>query len=137
VLDDVLFSTDFSFEARQDFLRGVSVLAVPEKTPVAYGLYVLEALACGVPVVEPAIGVFPEIVAQTGGGLLYQDNTAAGLAVALEPLLADPAKARALGRQGREGVCRHYDVTRTAQQMVALAEQLCKAASQPAGRHSQ
>jgi glycosyltransferase involved in cell wall biosynthesis len=124
-LDDVIFSTDFSFEARQEFLQGLTVLAVPEKMPVAYGLYVLEAQACAVPAVEPAIGVFPEILEQTGGGVLYQDNTAAGLAVALEPLLADPAKTHALGQNGREGLLRHYDVSRTAEQLIALARQVC------------
>jgi glycosyltransferase involved in cell wall biosynthesis len=123
-LDDVAFHTDFSFEARQEFLRGLTVLAVPEKTPVAYGLYVLEGLACGVPVAEPAIGVFPEILAQTGGGVLYQDNTGEGLAVALEPLLSEPVKARDLGLQGRQGLLKHYDVNRTAEQMIALIRQL-------------
>lgn len=123
-LDDVAFHTDFSFEARQEFLRGLTVLAVPEKTPVAYGLYVLEALACGVPVVEPAIGVFPEILAHTGGGVLYQDNTGEGLAVAMEPLLLEPIKARDLGLRGRQGLLKHYDVNRTAEQMIALIRQL-------------
>jgi hypothetical protein len=40
------------------------------KRPVACGLYVLEALAMGVPVVEPAIGAFPELLEMTGGGVL-------------------------------------------------------------------
>ncbi|MGB2866601.1 MAG: glycosyltransferase family 4 protein, partial [Sedimentisphaerales bacterium] len=59
VIDDVEFLPDFDREARIAFLRSLSVLSVPEKQPVAYGLYVLEALAAGVPVVEPASGVFP------------------------------------------------------------------------------
>jgi glycosyltransferase involved in cell wall biosynthesis len=127
VLEDVVFWTDFSQEAKQGFLSGVTVLSVPEKTPVAYGLYVLEALASGVPFVEPAIGVFSEIQEQTGGGVLYQDNTAKGLAAALEPLLADPGRAYRLGQRGREGLRRHYDVTQTVEQMIALSQRVCGA----------
>jgi len=126
IVEDVQFWTEFSQEAKQEFLAGLTVLSVPEKTPVAYGLYVLEALACGVPVAEPAIGVFPEILDQTGGGVVYQDNTAEGLAAALRPMLADPARAHRLGRQGREGVARHYDVTQTAEQMIGLSQQVYK-----------
>jgi len=125
VLEDVTFWADFSPEARHGFLSGLTVLSVPEKTPVAYGLYVLEALACGVPVVQPAIGVFPEILGQTGGGILVRDNTAEALAAALEPLLQDPEAAHRLGLQGREGVARHYDVTQTAERMIALTQELC------------
>ena len=56
------------------------MLSVPERRPVAYGLYALEALASGVPIVEPDIGCFPEIVEAAGGGILYAPNTAEKLA---------------------------------------------------------
>ncbi|MEN6336869.1 MAG: glycosyltransferase family 4 protein, partial [Phycisphaerales bacterium] len=54
VLDDVEFLHAFDRDAKLEFLRSLSVLSVPEPQPVAYGLYVLEALAMGVPIVEPA-----------------------------------------------------------------------------------
>jgi glycosyltransferase involved in cell wall biosynthesis len=53
VLPDVEFLGAFDGAAKRDFLQSLSVLSVPERQPVAYGLYVLEALASGVPVVEP------------------------------------------------------------------------------------
>ena len=80
VLADVEFLQAFDRDAKLEFLRSLSVLSVPEAQPVAYGLYVLEALAMGVPVVEPAIGCFPETIAMTGGGVLYEPNTAERLA---------------------------------------------------------
>ena len=76
VLEDVDFLDAFDRDAKHDFLRSLSVLAVPEPGPVAYGLYVLEALAMSVPVVEPAVGCFPETLEMTGGGVLYEPNTA-------------------------------------------------------------
>ena len=56
----------------------------------------IEALAAGAPVVQPRHGGFPEIVQETGGGLITEPNAKA-LADGIETLLLDPARARALG----------------------------------------
>jgi glycosyltransferase involved in cell wall biosynthesis len=124
VLTDVEFLPAFDRQSKQEFLRSLSVLSVPEEKPVAYGLYVLEALAMGVPVVEPAIGCFPETLALTGGGVLYEPNTPERLAAALEPLLLDPPAARRLGAEGRVGVAKSFEIVRTAAQMVGIYEQI-------------
>jgi len=124
LLADVDFLSSFDPESRLEFLRGLSVLSVPEERPVACGLYLLEALAMGVPVVEPATGCFPEILALTGGGVLYEPNTAQKLAAALTPLLLDPQAAQHLGAEGRMGVARSFEISRTAAQMVGVCEQI-------------
>ncbi len=121
---DVDFLPVFDRECRLEFLRSVSVLSVPEAKPVAYGLYVLEALAMGVPVVEPALGCFPETLALTGGGVLYEPNTAEKLAEVLEPLLLDPRAARRVGAEGRAGVAKSFEIGQTAAQMVGIYEQV-------------
>jgi len=120
VIDDVEFLPDFDRDARLAFLGGLSVLSVPEKQPVAYGLYVLEALAAGVPVVEPASGVFPELIKITGGGLLFEPNNIESLADAIGSLLLDPAKAQRLGEQGRAAVSKKFNIEQTAGQMVRI-----------------
>ena len=124
--DDVEFLPSFGPDTKFEFLSSLSVLSVPEKKPVAYGLYVLESLASGVPVVEPAIGVFPEILDMTGGGLLYQDNTAAGLAAAMEPLLLDADYARKLGEKGRSAIFEKFSVEKTASEMVQIFERIVR-----------
>ncbi len=126
VRQDVEFLDAFDGATKRDFLRSLSVLSVPERQPVAYGLYVLEALAGGVPVVEPAIGCFPETIAATGGGVLYAPNTPAKLAEALAPLLLDAEAARRLGGEGREGVAKAFNVADTAAEAVGIYEQICK-----------
>jgi glycosyltransferase involved in cell wall biosynthesis len=123
---DVEFLHAFDLAAKREFLRSLSVLSVPEPQPVAYGLYVLEALAMGVPVVEPAIGCFPETLAATGGGVLYQPNTVEGLARAMEPLLLDSQAARRLGAEGRAGIGRMFDIGHTAKQMIGVYEQIVR-----------
>jgi glycosyltransferase involved in cell wall biosynthesis len=126
-LGDVQFLETFDPRSKHEFLRSLSVLSVPEPQPVAYGLYVLEALAMGVPVVEPAIGSFPETLALTGGGVLYEPNTAEKLAEALTPLLLDPQAARRLGAQGRTGMLKAFHIEQTAAEMIRLYEKIvCK-----------
>ena len=118
--DDVEFVPDFGSNAKPGFLQALSLLSVPEKRPVAYGLYVLEALAAGVPVVQPASGVFPELLEMTGGGVLCRPNSAESLADAMKPLLLEPDYARQLGSRGRETVFEKFNVEQTAEEMVRI-----------------
>ncbi len=118
LLDDVEFLPDFTGDARRDFLQSLSVLSVPEKQPMAYGLYVLEALAAGVPVAQPATGVFPELLEITRGGVLCEPNNVQALADAIESLLLDPDKVRELGKRGREAIFEKFDIDQTAAEMV-------------------
>jgi glycosyltransferase involved in cell wall biosynthesis len=61
-------------------LRGIHVLSVPTIYREPKGLFVLEALANGTPVVQPRHGSFPELIEATGGGLLVAPGDPAVLA---------------------------------------------------------
>jgi glycosyltransferase involved in cell wall biosynthesis len=126
LLDDVEFLGDFTAGARGAFLQSLSVLSVPEKQPMAYGLYVLEALAAGVPVVQPATGVFPELLEITGGGVLCEPNNADALADAIGGLLLDPDHAGELGKRGREAIFEKFDINQTAAEMVRTYGQIAQ-----------
>ncbi|MDR1779936.1 MAG: glycosyltransferase family 4 protein [Tannerella sp.] len=82
---DVDWIDAYSLSEHVDFYRNVSVVCVPITFDEAVGLYVCEAFAAGRPVVEPATGSFPEIVAD--GGVLYQHNDSDSLAAALREML--------------------------------------------------
>jgi glycosyltransferase involved in cell wall biosynthesis len=97
-----------------ELLRSISVLSVPATYGESFGLYVLEAQAAGVPVVQPRHGAFPEILGLTGGGLLCEPDDPEALSQALETLLTDPERARALGAAGRRAVSEHFSVERMA-----------------------
>jgi len=99
-------------EAKAAFLRGLDVLSVPSPYVEPKGLYLLEALASGVPVVQPRHGAFPEILTRTGGGVLFAPGDADALAEELLSLQRDPAWAQELGRRGAQGVRAHYGVAR-------------------------
>ena len=64
----------------------------------------IEALAAGVPVVQPCSGAFPELVEATDGGVLCEPGDPRALADAIESLLLNPERARALGRAGQKAV---------------------------------
>lgn len=109
---------------RQAFLRTLSVLSVPARHPEAFGMYVIEALAAGVPVVLPRRGAFPELVEATGGGVLYDGDGPEPLAAELAELLTHPERARELGARGREAVLRDFRVEVTARNSIAIYQSL-------------
>lgn len=104
------------------FLASLDVFSVPAVYRASKGLYMLEALAAGVPAVQPRIGVFPELTARTGGGLLCAPNDAGDLAAKLQLLLDDRARARELGARGRAAVAKDFHAGRTAAETLALYE---------------
>jgi glycosyltransferase involved in cell wall biosynthesis len=102
------------------FLQGLDVLSVPTTYREPKGLYVLEALANGVPVVQPRHGSFPELVEKTGGGLLVNPDDPEDLARGLRRLLDDPAHRAELGRKGQEAVHQEFHAARMAENTLAV-----------------
>ena len=107
-------------ESKVRFLQNVDVLSVPTTYREPKGLYVLEALANGVPVVQPRHGSFPELIEATGGGLLVQPNDPHDLARALRQLFDNPAHRDELGRKGKEAVHSRFHADRMAVQTAAV-----------------
>jgi glycosyltransferase involved in cell wall biosynthesis len=101
-------------EAKLALLQGLDVLSVPSPYAEPKGLYVLEALANGVPCVQPRHGAFPEVLGRTGGGVLFEPNDTGDLADQLLALANDREKTRALGHRGAEGVHHHHSIARMA-----------------------
>jgi glycosyltransferase involved in cell wall biosynthesis len=79
-------------------------MSVPVRKHDGYGLYILEANAAGIPVVQPATGAFPEIIATTKGGITYSPDNVSELSANLLKLLKDNNLRTTLGKQGKEKV---------------------------------
>jgi len=103
-----------------EFLGSIHVLSVPTVYREPKGRFVLEALANGVPVVQPSHGAFPEMIQATGGGVLVDPGSPEALAAALRALLEDPVRRRKLGRAGKAVVHRDYSDAAMAEQVVRL-----------------
>jgi glycosyltransferase involved in cell wall biosynthesis len=121
-------------DGKIEFLRGLDVLSVPATYDEPKGIFLLEAMACGVPVVQPRRGGFTEVVERTGGGLLVEPDDARSLADGLARLAADEVLAAELGARGLGGVREHYTVARMAER--ALEVYAGRARSQPAGANA-
>jgi glycosyltransferase involved in cell wall biosynthesis len=116
---DAEFIEDFSRDDRIKFVQSLSVMCVPVEQGEAFGSYIIEAMAVGVPVIQPDAGAFPELIAATGGGEIYKE-----LVPALKQLLTDPEHAKELGRRGREAVCKDFSIESMAKNMIAVYREL-------------
>ena len=112
-------------QGKIDFLRGLDLLSVPTVYREPKGLFVLEALASGVPVVQPEHGAFPELLAGTGGGKLVRPEDPQHLAETLHHMLTDHEHRLTLGQQGRETVHRDFNAQRMAQETLDVYRQYC------------
>lgn len=119
--NDAEFIEDFDRGHRLEFLKSLSAMCVPVEKGEAFGTYIIEAMAAGVPVVQPYAGAFPELIELTGGGLLYED-----LVETLREVLTNPTMARQLGRRGRASVVEDFSVGSMARNMVSVYGNLIK-----------
>ena len=136
-----------NLEDKIKFLQRLDVFSVPgsfpgdpeiagRDLPGSKAMFLPEAMACGVPVVQPRRGAYPEIVEKTGGGILVDWNESKPLSRAIaegiHSLWQDPARAEELGRRGVAGVAQHYGAALLADRSLALYQSLLGAPAQTA-----
>lgn len=107
--ENVEWLPDLDREAKAEFLQSLAVFSVPVTYSEAFGLYLVEAMACGVPVVMPNASAFPEIVEEAGCGILVEPNSPEALARGLREMLDHPER-KAMGEKGRRAVEDRYHV---------------------------
>ncbi len=96
-------------QQKLDFLNSIDLFCVPTLYQEPKGLYALEAMAAGVPVIASNHGAFPELIGSSGGGILATPNDSAALANQLTSLIIDSDQRAILGRTGRSHVMNHRD----------------------------
>jgi glycosyltransferase involved in cell wall biosynthesis len=124
ILDDIIVFDNFDIDHRLKFLEGISLLSVPVPGGEAFGAYQVEALAAGVPIVQPNVGGYPEFIESTGGGIIYEPNDPEHLAAALSSLLDDPGRIRTMGKKGREVVMNRFSMKNMANNILEVYKQV-------------
>jgi glycosyltransferase involved in cell wall biosynthesis len=110
--------------AKIAFLQSLDLFCLPTEYRESKGLSVLEAWANAVPAVLPAHGAFPEMVEDTGGGLLCEPNDPAAMAAGLKRMILEPELAAQCGSRAQQAVRERYNAELMAQRMVELYQGL-------------
>jgi glycosyltransferase involved in cell wall biosynthesis len=129
-------STEFHYHGALDraaklaFLRSLDVFSMPATYEEPKALSVIEALATGVPVVQPRLGAFTEIIENTGGGLLVPHDDVEALAGGIGRVLQDSAEWARLSAAGVTGARTHYSIGRGADRALEVYSALTRTASE-------
>jgi L-malate glycosyltransferase len=113
-------------EAVSSFLRAMDVCVLPSLTTSRwkeqFGHVLIEAMACGVPVIGSDSGAIPEVVGEAG--LIFAEGRADHLRHALQDLQQDANKRKRLGQAGQARVSERYTHEHIAASCVAFFRQL-------------
>jgi glycosyltransferase involved in cell wall biosynthesis len=115
---------EFLGNSKVDFFENIDLMSVPVRKTDGYGLYILEANAAGVPVIQPATGAFPEIIEKTGGGIIYPVDDVNGLADGIENLLNDRENLKALSSAGKENVLKKLSLDKMSEDLAGVYNSL-------------
>ncbi len=111
-------------QQKLDFLRNIDILSVPTVQREPKGLFVLESMAAGTPVVLPDHGAFPEIILETGGGTLFSNADSKEFVFRLNEMLTGHDQRKRIGRIAREFVLQNRTTRNAAQHLDTILRKL-------------
>lgn len=129
LLSEVEFCPNLTREQKQHFYRSLSVFSVPALYGEAFGLYLAEAWASGVPVVQPRHAAFPELVEISRAGVICEPDAPKALAEEIEALLLDADRLQTMRQAARAAALSQFRIDRMAQECLGLFEGLRKPTS--------
>jgi glycosyltransferase involved in cell wall biosynthesis len=105
-------------------IRALDIVVHASTEPEPFGLAIIEAMACGKPVIASAAGGAEEIAQLCGGVLLHPPGDSAALARCVERLVSDPSERASLGVAGRAVVEKSFRRSRLSEQLVPIFERI-------------
>ena len=112
--------------AKQSFYRSLTLLSVPARYGEAFGLYLVEAMASGVPVIQPRTAAFPELIQASGGGVLFEPGSDEELAHRVAELLRNQSRYAELSQAGRKAALEQFSVDKMAESVAQLYSDLTR-----------
>ena len=127
VTERVVFAGAVPHNQADRYMRCLDVLVLPSRTmphwKEQFGRVLIEALACHIPVVGSDSGEIPNVIRDTGGGLVFDEGSAAGLAKCLNELVASSERRNELAQTGATAVHDRYTFEAVARQLRAVFSQ--------------
>ncbi len=120
VLSYVEFIDEYKPEKRYNFFEKLTILTVPVLKGEAFGVYQLESMACGVPLVQPKLGAFPEIIDQTNGGITFEPNTPDAMSESCKKILNDKDLIEKLSAEGHKKTLEKYHIDDISDQVLEI-----------------
>jgi glycosyltransferase involved in cell wall biosynthesis len=108
-----------------DFFHQIDVFSVPATYREPKGISILEALASGIPVVQPDHGAYPEWVSATQGGLLHRPHDSIDLAQKLAFVLRNTDLRKRMGQRAQQAAWEKFSSERMAAATLEVFQQLC------------
>ncbi len=124
--DEIRYRGELDLDHKVAFLQALDLYVVPAVYDDPKGIALLEAMACGVPVVAPRRGTYTELLERTGGGVLVEPENLAALEQTLEQLAGDRARLTELGRRATDGVKEHYSTAEMTTRTLDVYERLTR-----------
>jgi glycosyltransferase involved in cell wall biosynthesis len=131
LLDRAEFTGAVTFSLVPEFFQKLDVMVIPTETTKRireqFGRVIVEAMACGVPVIGSTCGAIPEVIGDAG--LVFPEGDAGALASALKQMLSDENLRERLALAGLARV-EHYSWERVAEKTYALYQQVMTAGTE-------
>ncbi len=118
----VYFHDDFSEAGKKDFFKSISIFSVPAKRKEAFGMHLLEALASGIPVIQPDHGAYSEIINTTNAGLLFEPNSPQKLATSLREIITNDELYETLKQNCKNGIETQFNSKKQVAELLKIYE---------------
>lgn len=124
-IQDVHIDPDLYTRDMTSFFESLTLLSVPAHQGEASGIFLLDVMARGIPVVQPERGAYPEIIQATGGGVVYNPNTPQMLAETISHLLDNPDTIHTMSTQGYNAVRALYPIEKMRDNLLRIYHHAC------------
>ena len=122
LVNNVMFTG--SVDNVDEYLKASDFFVFPTERE-AFGISIIEALACGLPVITTATGGVQDIVTDSENAIVVPVNDEHALGLSIERLLHDNGTMKILAANGRKTAIERYDEQQVLLQYRSLIEELC------------
>ncbi len=124
LLDKATFTGAVNYEDTPALFQQMDMLIVPTVTTPTireqFGRVIIEAMACGVPVIGSTCGAIPEVIGDSG--VVFEEGNAGDLAAKIDSLIGNPALRDSLAEKGLERVNNNFTWAHAAERIVSAYE---------------